>query len=68
MENTELMARGQELHDSFIEADDRATAEQRVRASAIVEQHLNEYGWSYAEEIQKLMQSTTASGHIVEAK
>lgn len=57
MENQELMQRGEELHQRYLEADATATLSQAKAANQAVEQHLSEYGYSYAAMLIDIVES-----------
>ena len=56
MKDEELMKRGEDLIQRYLEADRKATPEQREMARRIVEQHLSEYSHSYAAVITQLVE------------
>ena len=58
MKGEELMKRGEDLHERFLEVGRKTTPEQREMARRIVEQHLSEYSHSYAAVITQLVEES----------
>ena len=58
MKDEKLMKRSEDLYERFLEADRKATPEQREMARRIVEQHLLEYSHSYAAVITQLVEES----------
>ncbi len=48
--------KGQELHDRWNAAEAIATVEQIAKANKAVEEHMNEYGHSYAEMLTHIVE------------
>ena len=55
MNNDELREQGERLHQQYLANLEAATAEQIEQANRAVEQHMGEYGHSFAHELNTIL-------------